>query len=254
MINPYAPKNWRDLQNQVAQILLECGFNVEVTKVITTARGEVEIDVFAEDPTQTPPNIYLCECKHWDSNVPKREIHAFRTVLSDFGANWGLVISKKGFQPGAFQAAEHTNLKLLNWQEFQKLFAARWYREYMLDKLGAESEALIEYTEPINTRIFRKADNLPLRKQKLFGVLRVKYGSLAWLSIFLSMPYPPHTDSPPRLPLIGNLESSPVGLEAVKRVPKEILKTTSLRHLMELMKKHLRLAIAEFDHVFGERA
>ena len=155
MINPSVPSNWRDLQSDVAQILSECGFNVETEKNVTTARGEVEIDVFAEDSTQTPPTIYLCECKLWNSSVPRREVHAFRTVANDFGANWGLIISKLGFQRGAYDAARHTNLKLLNWQEFQELFSKRWYREYMVKILPAETEPLVDYTEPINTRVFR---------------------------------------------------------------------------------------------------
>lgn len=43
------PKDWKDLQNRVAEILKECNFNVEIEKKAETAREKVELDVFAEE-------------------------------------------------------------------------------------------------------------------------------------------------------------------------------------------------------------
>ncbi|MDP2952194.1 MAG: hypothetical protein Q8O76_02615, partial [Chloroflexota bacterium] len=63
----------------------------EIDKEIETARGAVKIDVYAEDGRQKPSIIYLCECKHWRSGVTKTVVHAFRTVVSDYGVNWGLI-------------------------------------------------------------------------------------------------------------------------------------------------------------------
>ena len=45
MITSRQPETWQDLQRAVAEILGECGFNVEIEKTIETARGVVEIDV-----------------------------------------------------------------------------------------------------------------------------------------------------------------------------------------------------------------
>lgn len=257
VINSSVPDQWRKLQSDVAQILSECGFNTETEKNITTARGEVEIDVFAEDPTQTPRTTYLCECKLWNSNVPRREVHAFRTVVNDYGANWGLIISNLGFQRGAYGAAEHTNLKLLNWIEYQSLFVERWYREYMLKVLNKEAGPLCEYTEPINSRIFRKADALPHENQKRFRALRRKYIMLyALVSQFNSQLFGVRffgsEEEIPQLPLIKNLPEKQV--ETYREIPEDILKATVLRELLESMLKHICLGIAEFDEVFGERA
>ena len=49
LINPSAPRDWRELQSDTGQILSECGLEVEINKTITTARGEVEVDVYAKD-------------------------------------------------------------------------------------------------------------------------------------------------------------------------------------------------------------
>lgn len=233
----------------------ECGFSADTERVITTARGEVEIDVFAKDSTQTPPIIYLCECKHWNSNVPRREVHAFRTVANDFGANWGLMISKLGFQQGAFDAARHTNLKLLNWQEFQELFAERWYREYMVKKLPTETEPLVDYTEPINTRVFRKADALPPESQERFRTLRRKYVALAFFALRFYLPLSPYGDAPPELPIREHLPPlSTYGAENIRGLPEDILQVNTLRGLLNSIVEHLRIGTAEFDEVFGERA
>jgi restriction system protein len=252
VINSSIPDQWRKLQSDVAQILSECGFNTETEKNITTARGEVEIDVFAEDPMQTPHTIYLCECKHWNANVPKSEVHAFRTVVNDFGANWGLVISKQGFQRGAYEAAKNTNLKLLDWQEFQALFAERWYREHMVKKLTEEAAPIMEYTEPINSRIFRKADALPSESQERFRSLRKRYVLLGFLAMQFSVYSLPFQEGLPKLPLLKEQQFKRT--EELGEIPADILQATSLRGLLNSMVNHLRTGTAEFDEVFGERA
>jgi len=252
MINPGEPKHWKVLQSDVAQILSECGFQVELNKTIRTVRGKVDIDVFALDPGQIPPVIYLCECKLWNSNVPKKEVHAFRTVVNDFGANWGLIISKKGFQSGAFEAVQNTNLRLFNWQEFQSLFSDRWYREYMVIVLDKEADPFLEYTEPINSRIFRKADALPSSAQKSFIALREKSIGLMILVSQFCLPRFGFNETLPRLPLIENLPKKEVA--AFSDIPEAILNSTSLRELLDLLLAHIRRTVAEFDSIFGGRA
>lgn len=143
MIESKPPSDWWGLQETVAQILEESGLSVEIEKKIRTARGTVKIDVLAVDCSQIPPITYLCECKHWKSPVPKTVVHSFRTVVSDYGANCGLVISSAGFQTGAQSAAQNSNILLLDWQGFQQLFEERWYRHYLVPKLDKEAEPLI---------------------------------------------------------------------------------------------------------------
>jgi hypothetical protein len=244
IINPSIPANWKGLQSDVAQILSECGLNTEIEKPIRTARGEATIDVYAKDPDQVPPNIYLCECKYWNKNIPKDVILSFRTIVSDYGANWGLIISKKGFQRGAHEAANFTNLKLLNWEEFQSLFAETWYREYMIKVLNKEADHLIEYTEPINSKIFRKADTLAPKNLKRFVALRKKYSQLGFLPLFLSNFFFFMQKEVPELPLINeypNLHSE---------IPDDIMLSSSLRGLLDSMIKHIRVAVEEFNDVF----
>jgi restriction system protein len=122
MITTAVPGTWRDLEAQVGQILSECGFATEVEKVVTTARGAVEIDVFAQETVHGRAYTIISECKHWRSAVPQGVIHGFRTVAADIGAHKGYIISMSGFQLGSFSAAELTNIELVTWQQFQEAF------------------------------------------------------------------------------------------------------------------------------------
>jgi restriction system protein len=136
MIEEEPGKDWRDLQQRVATILQECGLDSETERTLHLSRGTAVIDVYASDPSATPPGIYLSECKRWRSRVPQAEVQAFRTVVADAGAHFGLFISASGFQSGAFEVVKHTNVHLLDWQEFQKLFLERWCRRYWIPISG----------------------------------------------------------------------------------------------------------------------
>ncbi len=98
------------------------GYESEVERTIETVRGNVDVDVHAIDLTISPNLIYLCECKYWSSAVPKTIVHSFRTVVSDYGAHVGFLISRNGFQSGTYQASQNSNIRLVNWFEFQELF------------------------------------------------------------------------------------------------------------------------------------
>jgi len=245
------PNDWRDLQNQVGLILQECGLNCEIEKEIQTVRGAVNIDVYAEDTTNQPTTIYLCECKYWQSAIPKTVIHAFRTVVSDFGANWGFIISSAGFQSGAFDAAANSNVRLLTWSEFQDLFENRWIEQYMMPHLQHVVEPLVDYTEPINSRVFRKADELDEQRQNRFSYLRGQYADLAFLALHHYLPIPLNMRSYPDLPL-----RKTTGTEKSNRtnLPDEVLDAECLRDFVDAICKHANEGLASFDEVFGCRA
>jgi restriction system protein len=252
MINRAHPTDWRDLQRQVSLILNESGIKSDVDKKIQTVRGPVNIDVYAEDLRTQPGAIYLCECKHWQSPVPKTVVHAFRTVVADFGANWGFIISSAGFQSGARIAAAKSNTKLLTWEAFQEMFTDRWMANYMVPRLREEVEPLWEYTEPINSRVFRKADKLDEGSQKRFNELREKYRSLGFLALrFFVMPEMLETERP-ELPLRKAYKDRKV--QGPSNISEDLLDAESLRDFLEIICRDSRKGIAAFDQLFGGRA
>lgn len=143
------PATWIDLQKTVARVLSEAGFTTTSPKKLKLARGSVEVDVFSVDKATTPNIVYLCEAKHWSKNVPKTVVHAFRSVVSDYGANIGLIISKKGFQRGARAAAQHSNIRLITFEGFEELFLDRWLIR-MAAATYAAAQRLISLTDYIS--------------------------------------------------------------------------------------------------------
>ena len=175
MIDHKLPRDWKDLQQKVAEIFTDIGYKTEIGKDIKTVRGRVNVDVFSTDETHSANIVYLCECKHWDKRIPKTVVHSFRTVVQDFGANYGIIISKKGFQRGAYEAARNTNVKLVDWFGFQDMFEEKWLPA-ISEKLYNEFQALIDYTEPlIPSSIMRKLDQLSEDKIRRLRKLREKY-------------------------------------------------------------------------------
>jgi len=142
------PKDWRDLQERTAAILRECGFDAQTDVSIEHVRGTSDLDVRAEDKSP-PPRLVICECKLWGKPVNKSTVHAFRTVVGDAGADTGYLISSKGFQSGAIESAKSTNVKLVTWEEFQRVFVDRWFGRYFLPALRERGDRLAGYAEPI---------------------------------------------------------------------------------------------------------
>lgn len=253
VINSSLPKDWRDLQIQVEKIMKESGFIADSEKDIKTVRGKVNIDVYAEDISQKPKTIYLCECKYWQKAIPKSVVHSFRTVVNDFGANWGLIISSHGFQSGTFAAAANSNIRLLTWTEFQKLFLERWFENYMQKRLHEENESLVDYTEPMNTRVFEKLGKLDKKSKQRFIKLSEKYADLAFFTLNLYSPWSLLLKRGlPSLPLRKSIMSKKVS--HTKNLPDILLDAVYFRDLLEIIINEVRKALAELDDVFGERA
>jgi len=237
MITSTVPATWQDLQTETARILEECGFTVELEKKVETARGEVEIDVYAEEAVKGRTYRILCECKHWKSKVPQQIIHGFRTVVADIGANVGYIISLNGFQSGAFSAAELTNLELVTWEEFQTAFEETWYDVFFVNQVVADLDPLLTYAEPLLPKWF---PDLPESDKEEFIALKRKYDEFGWMLMAFT-PYVRmlHKEAPPPLPLRGNISSE-------KKIPGNILDAKAYREFLEACVAYGVPAIEQF--------
>lgn len=165
------PNDWRDLQDKVASILRVCGCESDVERTIETVRGRVDVDVHAVDSSTSPKLTYLCECKYWSTAVPKSVVHGFRTVVSDYGAHIGFLISRNGFQSGAYDAAQNSNIRLVNWFEFQEVFVDRW-KEGRYAGLRQIFEDLFEYYDYISAPIGNAVSGNPQRMDEYNALLK----------------------------------------------------------------------------------
>lgn len=235
------PKNWRDLQNKTCKMLLECGFLAEVEKEVKLVRGKTKIDVFANDKTQKPEIIYFCECKYRDSNIPQDEVQSFKSKISEYGANIGFVISKVGFQKGAYEVADKTNVNLVTWDQFQRIFEKKWF-DNRLKNLYNDSYPLRDYTKWLS-RVNEIADELDPSKQKLFQSLQLKYIPL--VSSIYSIIFLNSNDF---------LKSSPKEFEIVKEGGNiKKVKVYYYSDLFDTLFKECYNATKIFDELFGEK-
>lgn len=199
MIEEQPGKDWRDLQCRVAEILQECGFVAETAKTITTARGKTEVDVYAIDPSTTPESIYLCECKRWVSRVPQGEVQTFRTVVADAGAHFGLFISSQGFQSGAHDVVQHTNIHLLDWRAFQRLFLERWCTTFWVPTVRSGADVLAGHVEmPFNDAVLRLKHGEPITLAEAVGFIvhdMWGYPFSSFVNSMLGNPAPPVSEA-----------------------------------------------------------
>jgi len=193
MIYAQEPSDWRDLQDKVASILNVCGCESEVERTIETARGDVDVDVHAIDKSISPNLVYLCECKLWSKAVPKSVVHSFRTVVSDYGAHIGFLISRNGFQSGAYEATKNSNIRLVNWFEFQDIFISRWKdRRYV--EVRQLFDRLFDYYDYLSSPIGNAIGGSQARLNE-YELLLKRFSAQAmansWSQMFNSDKFPP---------------------------------------------------------------
>jgi len=240
MITRNIPDSWQALQTEVGRILSECGFSVEVERKIQSARGTVEIDVYAEETVRGRKYAIACECKHWRSRIPQTVVHGFRTVVQEIGANIGYIVSMEGFQSGAVAASDLTNLKLVTWQEFQDIFEESWFEEFFTKEIDKKLDGLMTYAEPFLPPWFEKMSEedktkyLALKeKHDLFGMVMQSLGPYS--RVLKKGPIP-------TLPLRARLTTDPI----LSTIPDHILDETAYQELLDNSIAHGEAALAEF--------
>ena len=144
MIFDTEPNSWSELQNFVGQMFMECGFHTEISKVVELVRGKKEIDVFTQDVKSEYKPYILIECKFWNKPVSQETIHSFRTVVNDFGANLGFIVSKNGFQSGSYDAVKNTNIRLVSLKELETEYYEKW-KQGMTERYMPFADILFPY-------------------------------------------------------------------------------------------------------------
>lgn len=228
MITSSTPEKWNDLQNEVGRLLEECGFTVEIEKKVQTVRGEVELDVYAQEEVKGRKYSIACECKHWKARIPQNVVHGFRTVIADIGANAGYIVSLAGFQEGAYKAAELTNTELVTWPELQDKFELSWYENFFSPQIAERLDPLMTYAEPFLPKWFKDLDEA---QQQEYLELKEKYDEFGWL-IMTFTPYHRVLRNEPitALPIVDRLPQNSILL---KNLPEKLLNTKSYREFLE---------------------
>lgn len=220
---------------------------MEEERVIPNTRGNVEIDVYAEETVDGRRYVILCECKYWRSKIPQNVIHAFRTVMADVGANLGLVIASEGFQSGANEAIAFTNVKLLTWYEFQEEFEQTWMKRYLYPTVTERCDAVLTYSEPLLPAWWKQMSDGD--QQKYLG-LKDRHDAFGWLMMSFTTYSRMLQDKPPApLPLRPHLEPA---LHGDQYIPNDVLDAVGYAEFLEAALKHSDEIIAQFRAIRAE--
>jgi len=231
------PTDWEDLQNLVGQLFSELGCEVVVGVRVELVRGSKEVGVRVRDPQTSPASQYLCECKFWSKAIPQEVVHSFRTVVADYGAHRGFIISRAGFQAGAREAVENTNIDLVTFRELQAMFFDRW-RAAMGRRFMPYGDRLFPYWDPSGGRMPKiRWGREHVAKQRI-----------------LIKAYWPFIHLGPSLEMSGFTWELPIAMPSLDEQGNVDGTTTldSYRQLYDFIDKNKDIALKDFQILYGE--
>lgn len=236
------PKDWKDLQIRVAKIFSDMGYDAEIEKDLALVRGKVNVDVFATRKILNTEETQIAECKYWTTAVPKTVVHSVRTILSDYGANTGYIISRKGFQEGAYEAVQNSNLHLFDFNQFQTEFRTQWINN-VVDELEMIGYPLRKYSDHMESFYYKYYDELEESKQKQFRQLQYEYENISMKTFRFY--YKNIINGKLELNCLDNVVQ-----DNSKTFPKDIT-INCLMDYFEYLKRISKEGVAKFDNLFG---
>lgn len=104
--------DWQQYQEEAAEFFRSLGLTASTNVTLQGVRTKHDIDVFVTIDVAGFQVKWLVECKHWRSSVSKLHVLALREIVADLGADRGIILCEEGFQSGAVEAANLTNVQV----------------------------------------------------------------------------------------------------------------------------------------------
>ncbi|WP_193165500.1 restriction endonuclease [Microbulbifer hainanensis] len=105
-------KAWKQYQEDAAEYFRSIGLNASTDVTVKGARTKHDVDVLVTSHYVGFDITWAVECKHWKNPVNKLHVLGLREIVSDVGADRGILLSESGFQSGAIEAANLTNIQV----------------------------------------------------------------------------------------------------------------------------------------------
>jgi restriction system protein len=102
--------SWQAYQEEVATFFRGLGLEATTNLTVQGIRTTHDIDVYVKSHHVGFDVVWVIECKHWERRVTKLHVLALREIVTDLGADRGILLSEVGFQSGAVEAATLTNV------------------------------------------------------------------------------------------------------------------------------------------------
>ncbi|WP_448649077.1 restriction endonuclease [Pseudomonas corrugata] len=104
--------NWKEYQEEVAVFFRALGLEAETDVTVQGVRTTHDVDVLVKSKHTGFEVTWIVECKLWNTKVTKLHVLALREIVSDIGADRGILLAENGFQSGAVEACALTNIHL----------------------------------------------------------------------------------------------------------------------------------------------
>lgn len=105
-------KEWKQYQEDAAEFFRSIDLNASTDVTVDGVRTKHDVDVLVTSHYVGFDITWVIECKHWKNPVNKLHVLGLREIVSDVGADRGILLSESGFQSGAIEAANLTNVQV----------------------------------------------------------------------------------------------------------------------------------------------
>jgi len=105
-------KAWKKYQEDAAEYFRSIGLNASTDVTIKGARTQHDVDVLVVSHYVGFDITWIVECKYWKYPINKLHVLGLREIVAEVGADRGILLSESGFQSGAIEAANLTNIQL----------------------------------------------------------------------------------------------------------------------------------------------
>jgi len=112
--------NWKEYQEEAATFFRSLGLDAQTDTTVKGVRTTHDIDVLVKSHHVGFDVTWIVECKHWRNPVSKVHVLALREIVTDIGADRGILLCESGFQSGALEAATLTNVRLTSLADVQQ--------------------------------------------------------------------------------------------------------------------------------------
>ena len=112
--------DWNEYQENSAELFRTLGLQAETNVNLQGVRGSHDVDVVVRSNVAGIDLVWVVECKHWKRPITKLHVAALVTIISDVGADRGIILAESGYQSGAKAMAESSNITLTSLAELDE--------------------------------------------------------------------------------------------------------------------------------------
>lgn len=106
-------------QEQICDYFNSLGAEAETNVTLKGVRTKHDIDIVVRTKFLGQRLTWIVEAKYWNRKVTKSHVLTLRSIADDLGVDRAFIVSKAGFQSGAIDAAENTNVRLKTMSELK---------------------------------------------------------------------------------------------------------------------------------------